>query len=269
MPACSATTAPSPAATAIFRSSARGTSSPRRHDQPQAERADRERQAEEPEPAHDVLGDGRPARAVRAFTDGGAGTRTPNVQTPETTCESAEIACQRTVYAPSLQRARRARRSCVPVHARRPREVLADAVQHLDRARQHRHVLVEAQADRAAARAGPPCRTCGDVARSVACADAAAGKASASEPDEQRCASPVRRPRERRQMAEDRRDVAVGEEHHRDGDDHQREARRAAPTSAAARRARAGRARRRGTSSRAGGAGTPSARRTTGSARGR
>ena len=27
----------------------------------------------------------------------GAGTRTPNVQTPETTCESAEIARQRTV----------------------------------------------------------------------------------------------------------------------------------------------------------------------------
>jgi uncharacterized membrane protein YdfJ with MMPL/SSD domain len=35
-------------------------------------------------------------------TGQGAGTRTPNVQTPETTCESAEIARQRTVYAPSF-----------------------------------------------------------------------------------------------------------------------------------------------------------------------
>ena len=35
------------------------------------------------------------------------------------------------------------------VHAGRPREVLADAVQDLDGAREDRHVLIEAQADRA------------------------------------------------------------------------------------------------------------------------
>src|SRR5439155_9928116 len=35
-----------------------------------------------------------------ASVGGGAATRTPNVQTPETTWPSEEIACQRTVYAP-------------------------------------------------------------------------------------------------------------------------------------------------------------------------
>ena len=38
--------------------------------------------------------------APYASATAGAGTPTPNVQTPETTCESAEIACQRTVYVP-------------------------------------------------------------------------------------------------------------------------------------------------------------------------
>src|SRR5207237_7222979 len=45
-----------------------------------------------------VVGPPAPYAAVIA----GAGTRTPNVQTPETTCESADTARQRTVYAPSL-----------------------------------------------------------------------------------------------------------------------------------------------------------------------
>ena len=38
--------------------------------------------------------------APYASVGGGAATPTPNVQTPETTCPSDEIACQRTVYAP-------------------------------------------------------------------------------------------------------------------------------------------------------------------------
>ena len=38
--------------------------------------------------------------APNASVGGGACTRTPNVQTPETTWPSAESTCQRTVYAP-------------------------------------------------------------------------------------------------------------------------------------------------------------------------
>ena len=38
--------------------------------------------------------------APYASVGGGAATRTPKVQTPDTTCPSDEIACQRTVYAP-------------------------------------------------------------------------------------------------------------------------------------------------------------------------
>ena len=85
--------------------------------------------------------------APYAFSTGGAGTRTPNVHTPETTCESAEIACHRTVYAPSFRcRTWRDRRPCPSARAGAG-EVLADAVQHADRAGQHLHLLVEPQAD--------------------------------------------------------------------------------------------------------------------------
>ena len=37
------------------------------------------------------------AGSLEASFTAGAGTRTPNVHTPETTCESDEIACHRTV----------------------------------------------------------------------------------------------------------------------------------------------------------------------------
>ena len=77
------------------------------------ERADRQREPEEPDPANDVLRRRRAARAVGVL-DGGAGTRTPNVHTPETTCESAEIACQRTVYAPSFRSCRTGATTSVP-----------------------------------------------------------------------------------------------------------------------------------------------------------
>ena len=81
--------------------------------------------------------------------------------------------------------------------------------------------------------------------------------------------SPVRLPGERREVAEHRRDVAVGVEEHGDDDQRQRQSRspdaRPRPEDARA----AGTARRSAPSSRARGAGTPPARSTSRSARGR
>ena len=67
----------------------------------------------------------------------------------------------------------------------------------------------------------------GDACVRVACADATAGSASATSAA---AASPAarligRRPREVGQVAEDRREVAVGVEQHCDGDERQREPR--------------------------------------------
>ena len=38
--------------------------------------------------------------APNASVGSGAAARTPNVNTPETTCESPDMTCQRTVYGP-------------------------------------------------------------------------------------------------------------------------------------------------------------------------
>ena len=62
------------------------------HDQPQPEGTDREREAKEPDAAKQFPRCGsRPPAPSASLTDGAA-ARTPNVQTPGTTCESAEIA---------------------------------------------------------------------------------------------------------------------------------------------------------------------------------
>ena len=49
------------------------------HEQPEAEPADQQREAEEVEPADDVLGRRRPGRAVRVGRAPAPVTRTPNV----------------------------------------------------------------------------------------------------------------------------------------------------------------------------------------------
>src|SRR6266498_4159504 len=46
--------------------------------------------------------------APNASVGAGAGARTPNVKTPDTTCPSPESACQRTVYGPFRNRGRTA-----------------------------------------------------------------------------------------------------------------------------------------------------------------
>ena len=85
--------------------------------------------------------------------------------------------------------------------------------EHAKSSREDLHVLVEAQAGSTTGRLQLGCGTCGVVERSVAWAEATAGNASAASAT--RASAPHRccYPGERRQMAEDRRDVAVGEEH--------------------------------------------------------
>ncbi len=84
--------------------SARGGAAPRAH----AARSAAARARRSSARARRTRASGRRARACRgppapyAAETGGAGTPTPNVQTPETTCESAEMARQRTVYVPTL-----------------------------------------------------------------------------------------------------------------------------------------------------------------------
>ena len=128
-------------------------------------------------------------------------------------------------------------------------------VEHLDR--RAAHELVEAGADHASATPRAPRRNPGEtlVQRRV--------RRRRRRHRERRrrsrgttSVSSVRRPRERREVAEDRRDVAVGEEHHRDPTNTSAKP-TAATTERGRKRARAGRARRRAASSRAGGGGTP------------
>ena len=67
------------------------------HEQAEAEAAGEQREADEVQPADDVLRRPRPGRAERLGQSAGAATRTPNVNTPWPTWLSFEIALQRTV----------------------------------------------------------------------------------------------------------------------------------------------------------------------------
>ena len=239
IPACSASTAPAPAATARFRSSCRGTCEPTQHDQPQPERADRQCEPDEPEPADDVLGRCRAAGAVRR-RDGRR--RDADAERPDA---GDDVRVGRDRVPPNgvrahLERAARSRSGRCRCTCDPPGEVVPDAVQDPDRAGQQLHVLVE----RSRIVPGPRCSSMpkrGLVDRSVACADATAGNASATnsggEERSHRCGAPA----SRREVAEDRRDVAVGEQLHRRRPRPSARTRSEAPRSSAARSARAGR----------------------------
>ena len=118
---------------------------PAQHDQPEAERADRQRETEEPGPAHDVLRRRRPARAVGVLD---RRRRHADAERPHAR-DDMRVGGDR--LPPHGVRAQlqvaHGRDHVRAVRPRRAGEVLADAVQHADRVRQHRHLLVEPQAD--------------------------------------------------------------------------------------------------------------------------
>ena len=168
-------------------------------------------------------------------------------------------------------RARRQRRArgattSVPAHARRAGVVPARVVEHLH----GRQVdeLVEVEADRPSATARAAAGTRARCRRATRAPRPPPARRARRRGRRARAVSPVRLPGERREVPEDRRDVAVAVEHHGERDHHDREPGlehgRARPedgpsgTSAPAR-----------ASSRSGGAGTPSARTTSRSARAR
>ena len=158
---------------------------------------------------------------------------------------------------------RRVDRPLVRARARPARDEPAVRVVDADRVRQRLDALVEVEPHERGERSTPLPELRARSSSASRAPSADAGSASASERDGEQPSSSVRLPGERREVAEDRRHVAVGSrgstETH---DERQREARRP-QTRARGRNAHAaaGRARRSAPSSRARGAGTPRARR--------
>ena len=146
MPACRLTSAPTPAATAIRRSSSRGTASPRSTINLKPRTPIVSGEAEEPEPAHEMLGPRRPARAVgaRHGRRGHADTERPDAG------DDMRVGGDRMpahgVRAARQAPERRDDRSTVGV--RRSREVDTAAVEDAHRVGQQSDVLVETQVNR-------------------------------------------------------------------------------------------------------------------------
>ena len=136
------------------------------HDQAQAERADREREPDEPQPTHDVLLHRRPAGAV------GRGHRGRGHADAERPHARDDVRVRRDRDPAHGVRAERKRAYVCDelgsLDSSRPGEVLADPVQDAQRTGQRRDGLVEVQANRVRAPAAARCRSAGAVDTSVA-----------------------------------------------------------------------------------------------------
>ena len=243
----------------------RGSSSPRRHRSRKPSEPITQGEREEVEPAHDVLGPRRAARAVRL----GRRRRRRRRRRTSTRRRRRGRRPRARASAPCTRRCGSGRTGATiesPSTPRGPAWLCPSC-------RAPRPTGTSRTGRTAAGRPSAPPRSSLPERRELVLQrrvrPAAAGTASAA----RRRATSARltgaAPRRAARVAEDRRDVAVGEEHHREGDDHAAAKPDRSTTERGRKRARAGRARRARASSRPGGAGTPTGRRTTGSARAR